>query len=287
MPSDAVMSGGSDSASPAGGPSNLQLRLATAAVGLPLLAVVTWLGGWPFALVGAGVAFMAATEFVHGWLIPSRPVKEGFRFWAVAAASSATVLLAHSDERAPLGAALLAVFCAAVGYGPTRVIGPRRPYRVFSWCLTYVAVLLSSLVLLRDLDHGREWFFLALLSTFATDTGAYAVGRIFGRHKMAPRISPKKTWEGAVGGYACGFGAVVGLAALLDPGVSVARVLPLAALLPIAAEAGDLLESWMKRRMGIKDASRLLPGHGGFLDRLDSVVAVMPLVYVYVRLFVD
>ncbi len=151
----------------------------------------------------------------------------------------------------------------------------------------YIGVLLSTIVLLRQLDFGREWVTLALLSTFAVDTGAYGTGKLIGRHRMAPSISPGKTWEGAIGGYLAGAGAVVGLDALFDPEVDLPRILVLAALLPVAAILGDLLESLMKRRMGVKDASGLLPGHGGFLDRLDSILFTVPVVYLFVLLAVD
>jgi phosphatidate cytidylyltransferase len=101
---------------------------------------------------------------------------------------------------------------------------------------------------------------------------------------MAPRISPGKTWEGAAGGFVAGAVAVLALNALFDSGVSTATVIPLALLLPPVAMLGDLFESWMKRRMGVKDASGLLPGHGGFLDRLDSLLAVFPLLYLFLEL---
>jgi phosphatidate cytidylyltransferase len=139
-------------------------------------------------------------------------------------------------------------------------------------------------VLTRDADGGREWVFLGILSTFSVDTGAYTVGRLTGRHLMAPRISPKKTWEGAAGGYVIGTLACFGLNALLDTGVSATTIAPFAVAMPLAAQLGDLFESWMKRRMGVKDASGFLPGHGGFLDRMDSVLFVMPLLYTFLRL---
>jgi phosphatidate cytidylyltransferase len=123
-----------------------------------------------------------------------------------------------------------------------------------------------------------------LLSTFAVDTGAYATGKLIGRHKMAPKISPGKTWEGAAGGYFFGALAVVVLNELFETGVPLRTVAHLAVALPPAAMLGDLLESWMKRRMGVKDASGLLPGHGGFLDRLDSLVVVFPVLYLFLEL---
>ncbi len=266
--------------------SNFQTRVLTAAVGLPLVAGLAWLGGWPFALAAATVAALASAEFIHGWLLPSLPIREaaarqpGFLLVAV------IVLVAHWEPRAvPLGAAI-ALAAASIGHSRTNLFGPRKPYRVGAWCLLYVGILSSSVILVRDGPNGREWLFLGLLSTFAVDTGAYAVGRALGTHRMALRISPGKTWEGAAGGYATGAAAVFALNAAFATGVSAPRIAFFAAFMPIAAILGDLMESWIKRRMGVKDASGLLPGHGGFLDRLDSILLVMPLLYLFLRIMV-
>lgn len=263
--------------------SNLALRLSTAAVGLPVVAVLAWIGGWPFAIAAAAVLFLATLEFMHGWLIPSLPLRESRQFAHIAAAVAFMVGGVHAGAEWPLLGLAIAALLAAAGYSHTNRFGPRRPLRVSSWCLVYLGLLGASLVLVRDLPQGREWFFVILLGTFATDTGAYAVGRAIGRHRLAPRISPKKTREGAVGGLIAGALAVLALNALFDTGEAWSAVLPLALALPFAAEVGDLFESWMKRRMGVKDASGLLPGHGGFLDRLDSVLFTMPLAWAYVE----
>jgi phosphatidate cytidylyltransferase len=264
--------------------SNLQLRLLTAAVGLPLILALTWIGGPFFALVAGAIALLAATEFVHGWLFPSLAIPAAARLAPMYGIAALMVAGAHWDHRAPLAGLALAALLAFAGYAPTNALGPRKPYRVVSWCLVYVGLLFSTLVLVRDVPDGRSWVFIGVLCTFATDTGAYTVGRLTGKHLMAPRISPKKTWEGAVGGYAAGLAACFALNALFDTGVPAATLIHLAVPLPIMAQLGDLFESWMKRRMGVKDASGLLPGHGGFLDRLDSILFVMPLVYVFLRL---
>ncbi len=268
------------------GLSNLQLRVLTAAVGLPVLGGLVWVGGWPFAVVAGLVAVLAAAEFTHGWLIPSLPLRNVLPQAPVFATTGVAVAGSHWDERFVAAAALFAVLLAIAGLAPTNFFGPRRPYRVQAGAFLYIGVLLSTIVLLREVDGGRSWVFLALLSTFAADTGAYSVGKAIGRHKMAPRISPGKTWEGAIGGYLTGGVAVLALGALLDVDASSTELLPLALLLAPVSMAGDLVESWMKRRMGVKDASGLLPGHGGFLDRLDSVLFVVPLVYVFVRVVV-
>ena len=150
--------------------------------------------------------------------------------------------------------------------------------------LLYIGFPFAVFVLTRDVEQGRKWVFLAILATFAVDTGAYATGVLFGRHKLAPRISPNKTWEGAIGGYLSGAGAAFALNEAFDTGVPWTTLLHFALVFPVLAQAGDLFESWMKRRMGIKDSSGLLPGHGGLLDRLDSLMAVIPFLYLFLQL---
>ncbi|MBN2239336.1 MAG: phosphatidate cytidylyltransferase [Dehalococcoidales bacterium] len=143
---------------------------------------------------------------------------------------------------------------------------------------------LSHLVALRGIDDGRNWVFFALFVTFAYDTFAYFIGRSFGNHKMVPRISPGKSWEGAAGGLA---GAILvslffTLSTPLELSITWWHALVLALLISIFGQAGDLLESWFKRFIGVKDSGSLLPGHGGLLDRLDSVVFTGVVVYYYV-----
>lgn len=263
---------------------NLQLRLLTAAIGLPLVTVCILAGGWLFATATAIVALLATAEFVHGWLFPSRPISAVAPNATTFGVVAVVVGGVHADTRFLVLGAGFAAACAVAGYSRSNRVGPRKPWRVLSWAMVYVGGPLAAFVLLRDANEGRDWAFLAILATFAVDTGAYATGKLFGRHKMAPAISPGKTWEGAAGGYVAGVIAVFALNAALNTGVPAAVVAPAAIGLPLAAQAGDLFESWMKRRMGVKDASGLLPGHGGFLDRLDSLTAVVPLLYLYLRL---
>ncbi len=156
-----------------------------------------------------------------------------------------------------------------------------------SWSFTLAGILYlgwipSRYVALIQLPHGRDWVILALFSTFACDTSAYFVGRAFGRHKMAPAISPAKTWEGAAGGLA---GAViVGLcvAGIFKLPIDTLQTLLLTAAISIFAQTGDLVESLFKRNMGAKDSGTVLPGHGGVLDRIDGVVFAGLVVYYYV-----
>jgi len=148
--------------------------------------------------------------------------------------------------------------------------------------LLYVGLLGSHFVLLRGLSNGRDLVYLAVFGTFAADTTAYFVGRAIGRRKLAPSISPGKTVEGTLGGLAGGFAAAVLANYLLGIRLEAALIVPLALLLPIAAVLGDLAESILKRGMRVKDAGHVIPGHGGFLDRLDSLLFTVPVVYYFV-----
>ena len=140
--------------------------------------------------------------------------------------------------------------------------------------IVYVGLPILSLLLVRHQKEGVIFTLWALALVWATDIGAYAAGRLIGGPKLAPRLSPKKTWAGLIGGVA--------LASLLAVSMhyqyGLAMRLTLATpLLAVVAQAGDLYESWLKRRAGVKDSGTLIPGHGGVLDRLDGVVPVAPL----------
>ena len=214
--------------------SELRLRVASAAVGLPLLFLVVWLGGPVFAAVAIVAALFALRELL-ALLGRAHAVRDGSELW----------------------------------YGTLLVAG-----------VAYVVLPFGALILMRLGDTGLQWTVLAFLVTFATDTSAYAVGRAVGRRKLVPSISPGKTWEGAVGGLLGAAAAAAVLVALLD-GIEdrVLLAVALGLVIGVMAQAGDLLESKVKRMAGEKDSGRFIPGHGGLLDRLDSLLPVFPLVY--------
>ncbi len=178
-----------------------------------------------------------------------------------------------------------------------RLSASRRERLVVDWGWTmagilYMGWMLGHYVALRELDHGRELVLLVLFSTFACDTAAFLVGRSWGRHLMAPVISPKKTWEGAVGGFIAAIAAALALRSLLNLGdwelpLNYVQVIALGCLIGLFAQLGDLLESLIKRRAGAKDSGRLMPGHGGILDRVDSLVFTGAIVYYYLIWVVD
>ena len=162
-----------------------------------------------------------------------------------------------------------------------------RPWLAFLFLLlgpVYVGFLLGHGLALRDLtgdveNLGRSWLLFTLLVVFACDTGAFAVGRLVGRHRMAPRISPNKTWEGAAGGFLASVGAALLVGLAFDLAIPVWQQAVAGAIASVAAQFGDLTESALKRAANAKDSGSIMPGHGGILDRIDSILFALPAVY--------
>lgn len=164
--------------------------------------------------------------------------------------------------------------------------------------LIYIGLTFSHLVLLRFTDNslfiptklgtlpaGAIYIWLAFVGTWASDTFAFFVGSKFGRHKLAPAVSPGKTWEGFAGGVVGSILAVAGMGAACD--VPLVHSLVIGLLVGVVGPLGDLVESAIKRSAGVKDSGRLLPGHGGVLDRFDSVMFTAPTVYYYIYAFLS
>jgi phosphatidate cytidylyltransferase len=154
----------------------------------------------------------------------------------------------------------------------------------------YVGFLLAHALMLREItgpgaevegtaDLGRSWLLFAVLVTFALDTGAYLVGRTVGRRPMAPSISPNKTWEGSAGGFASAVAAALALGLVLDLEVPGWQLAVIGGVVGVVGQWGDLIESKLKRIADLKDAGSIIPGHGGLLDRLDSILLTLPAVY--------
>ena len=151
----------------------------------------------------------------------------------------------------------------------------RPDARMLAGGVVYILVAAASLLWLRaDAGPGRANVLFVVLAVWATDIGAYLFGRLVGGAKLAPAVSPGKTWSGAAGGLACALGVGLGAAGYSESPAW--RALALAAGLSVAAQAGDLLESGLKRHFGVKDSGSLIPGHGGLLDRLDGLLAAAP-----------
>jgi phosphatidate cytidylyltransferase len=146
----------------------------------------------------------------------------------------------------------------------------------------YVGGLFAFIPLIRRFDDGVGWIFLLLAASWLGDTGAYFAGRAFGRHKLAPVLSPKKTWEGAIGGLLTSMAGAVLFGWLFGLDLSWWGIALLGGLLDVFGVLGDLAESMLKRAFGVKDSGSILPGHGGILDRVDSVLFAGPVLYLVV-----
>lgn len=256
----------------------LAQRIASAVVGIPAIVLLIWAGGPWYAGAAALIVLIAAYEFQAAHHRRATPL-------ALLSAGLAAALPAGAFVGVDwvLWFALAGVFVPLVWV--TLRGDPDTALEDWLWTvggLAYVGLLAAHIVLVRELPDGRDWVLLAIFGTFAVDTAAYVVGRAVGRRKLAPRISPGKTVEGTLGGLAGGFAAVILLNYFLGIRLEAALIIPLAAVLPVAAAIGDLAESILKRGMQVKDASQLIPGHGGLLDRLDSLLFTFPVVYYFV-----
>lgn len=151
----------------------------------------------------------------------------------------------------------------------------------------YISIFLAHLVMLRNLPHGSWWIYFLLAVIFAGDTGAYYMGTYYGRHKLCQAVSPKKTVEGALGGLLANLivGALFKHHLMPDQSWLMAGMLFIG--MGIVGQIGDLFESQLKRVSGIKDSSTLLPGHGGFLDRIDALLFAAPVVYYFQWVFIS
>jgi phosphatidate cytidylyltransferase len=242
------------------GVSNLLLRVVSAIVLAPLALAAAYVGGWPFALFWG----LAAVAVLWEWT--TLVVGPGHKLMFSASGSALAVAAIVAWQHHPITAILL------VGLGAlAAAIFAARGHRIWVTAgIAYAGVMLLAPMLLRD---DEAYGFLAMVLLFAvvwtTDILGYFAGRTFGGPKLCPAISPKKTWSGAIAGA---LGAmVVGIAVARFSGASSWIALAIVALLlSVLSQAGDLLESWVKRRFGAKDASQLIPGHGGVMDRLDG-----------------
>lgn len=147
--------------------------------------------------------------------------------------------------------------------------------------LLYIALPISFITPLSALPQGQWWLLFLLVVVWVNDTGAYFAGRTLGRHKLSPEISPKKTIEGAIGGVMGGVIAAFAFAHLAGLGLNLPEAFALSAAIGVIAIVGDLAESVLKRSAGVKDSGAIIPGHGGMLDRIDSLLFTIPFLYFY------
>ncbi|HET9224271.1 MAG TPA: phosphatidate cytidylyltransferase [Roseiflexaceae bacterium] len=280
--------------------SSLASRVLSALVLLPVIALLVWWSIWPVVVAVVAATFIGLLElysaFTAGGYRPHTALGIGIGL-AVVLAVALRLVISYDLLPLVLTLAIMVSLIAAL-------FRRNQEGALPAWALTvagalYIGWLLSHFIMLRALDKpllpapltplriepGAAWVYLTLAITFLQDTTAYFVGRSLGRHKLAPTLSPKKTWEGAAGGM---IGAIVGSLAcvlLLGLPISLGAGVVLGVVGGIVGPLGDLAESLIKRQVGLKDAGQIIPGHGGVLDRADSLLFTAPALYYLILLF--
>ena len=248
----------------AGLSANLKMRIVSGAVLAAIAFTLTWAGTWAFALLVTVIALVVSWE----WGRIVRGKSADLAFYVHAAGLLLAICLAAAGYAA-LGVAVLAT--AAIILIPL-VFG--RGARLSALGVFYSGVPSVALIWLRSSEsYGLAAVLFIFAIVWSSDIAAYAFGRLIGGAKLWPSISPNKTWAGLLGALGAG-SAAGGISSLFIADASLVRLAIVGLALSLVAQGGDLAESALKRLFGIKDASDLIPGHGGFMDRMDSIVAV-------------
>ncbi|MFQ5594652.1 MAG: phosphatidate cytidylyltransferase [Anaerolineae bacterium] len=265
----------------------LQQRVSSAIVLIPVVLGLTYLGGWPFFTLILVATLLAGYEFYvllanHGYH-PASVLGLALMAGLAVAAAQPNVHLG----RLVLAAGVIVSLLWQIARSPAR-------RSLSDWAVTvagavYIAGLAGFMISVRDLPNGFGWMMVIFLGTWASDsaayvTGVYLAGRYLGRHAFAPTVSPNKTWEGSVAGWLAFTIVTTVLATYLGAPLLPSIALGIAA--GILGTMGDLAVSVIKRQVGAKDSGNLIPGHGGMLDRIDSLLFVSVVVYYFVVWFV-
>lgn len=270
-------------------------RILTALILIPLVLALVFLGPkwqWLFTLAVSLVSMLAAWEFMN------MAVQEGARPPRIPVLVAILTLFVGSSQWFQHTAAILGFLCLLLllyctFFHPVEQVLPDATVAIFT--LVYTGFSLTALPILREEANGPSLVAFLLCAVWAGDSVALYVGRAWGRHKMAPTLSPKKSWEGALGSVAGSLavtGILLGLASLLQSHDIAVLTYPeepwywllLAVVVNVAAQVGDLAESALKRSAGVKDSGTLLPGHGGVLDRIDALLIAAPVLW-YAQVF--
>jgi phosphatidate cytidylyltransferase len=254
-------------------------RYISGALLIPLVSIPAFFGGFPyFALIlcaASGAAYEYDALMRHGGYKPER-------LWGFV-----LILLLLADAAFPgngilhSGLPLFVMLTLAVPLLASDLSGA-----LLNWALTlagalYIGALLAQFIVLRQLQYGPELSAMAAFATWMCDSAAFVFGTRFGKHRFAPRISPKKSWEGAIGGGLVGLLTAVVWGFFFIPTIPIYHIVTLGVLIIVSGMIGDLAESLIKRQVGAKDAGGLIPGHGGVLDRIDSMMFAFPVTLLY------
>ena len=270
----------------------MRVRILSAAVLLPLAISFIIFGGWVFAFLIAALSFLACAEYVQ--LLKIKSYTLGLpAVLALCAVWQASAIWGEGEWFTPTLAAIvtLITFWELI----QRHRNPEKMNPTSHWALTlagglYIGIGSSFLLRLRGLEDGLWWTFTALPIIWVSESGAYVIGKRYGKHKMSPTISPGKSWEGYAAQVASGL-LTGGIAGWVLPiwaggvaGLNIWTGMGMGLLLSSLSTTGDFFVSMIKREVGVKDSSSLIPGHGGAFDRLDSVLWAGGLAWALVKL---
>ncbi|MHB1256400.1 MAG: phosphatidate cytidylyltransferase [Dethiobacteraceae bacterium] len=249
-------------------------RLASTLVGIPVVLAATWLGGLPFFFMALFIGILALRELYNIAQL-SRRSDRLFGYGAHLFLFFSVSVFGMSSYFGGLIFIFLALNIYWLLFYPTDF----KNLAILFWGVFYVTVLLSCILLLRQAPDGFLFVSAALITVWASDTGAYLVGMSMGRRKLMPAVSPAKSFEGAVGGVL--FAAIALVFMSPSMGYSLWQAAALGVVLSVMGQLGDLAESALKRWGNVKDSGSFLPGHGGVLDRIDSILFVIPVAFCF------
>lgn len=278
--------------------SSLALRVASVSVLIPIVIAAAW-WNWSTAIL-VGLCVVLGILELYGIM---RQGGRTPRVWVGMTIGLMLCVAASLQQLTPFDISEAVIGLSIVLSLAYELLPRNRNGSLESWAITfggayYIGGLLSYFILLSQLTTplrggwlallhippGTSWIFLVLAVTWLQDTAAYFVGRSFGRHKMAPVLSPKKSWEGAIGGFVTSVLTAMLAVAILGLPISYPAAALIGAAAGVVGPLGDLVESLIKRQIGIKDSGQLIPGHGGILDRVDSLLFTTPVIYYLILL---
>ena len=250
-------------------------RALTSLIGGPLVLAITYVNGLLFTLVVNIAGVLGSFELAH-------MIRPGNRLTLALVVFTTVATTAALAMDAPFLIPLAIILFLAVGLAETRFSAESDFIRHTIYALLgalYIGLALGTLMLLRTGENGLLWTVMLFINNWSTDSFALIGGRLWGQHKLAPTISPHKTVEGAAVGLTMGF--VGGMIVALLGGLPLATAIIANVIVALATEIGDLIESLVKRHLHVKDSGRLLPGHGGVLDRMDGTLLAAPSLLIF------
>ena len=274
--------------------SELTLRLISAVIALPILGVALYLGFWAVSvvaiLVGGAVGLESRQLAFHdtsGWIrkIIAAGTAGAVVGIAVFAAAVDDLGIAAGIEDGTAVAILFVIGIVLIEIAATLRFRTAETVRR-NLVLSYGAIVLLAVTILpfiASMEKGREFLTLCIVVVFAADTGAYFVGKLIGKRRIVPNVSPGKTWEGLIGGIVAAFLATWAISSIFSLEYGITEIAAIGIAIAVIGFLGDLSESWIKRLAGVKDSGGLIPGHGGIMDRLDALAPNFVFIYFVAR----